>query len=342
MSTLTTFSRRSFLVMPLALAACKGRSQVIEILGFSMGTSYKVVAVDHSNRLEQGDVKVAISAALSDVNQSMSNWDQGSEISRFNSQSGTGNVSMSAPLTNVMTAAGEVNTASLGRFDTTVGPLIELWGFGAPGSTAVPTSDAIAAAQERSGHANTLEIGATTLRKTQSDTQVYLAGIGKGFGADHVGRALEGLGLRDYLVEIGGDLYAAGRNPDGLPWQIGIETPNPSDRAIMGVVGVSNMGLASSGDYRNFFDADGKRYSHLIDPTTGRPVDHHTASATVLADNAMLADAWSTAMLVLGREQGLEVAKAHGIAVQFVDRDRVAGTARFVTHASDTFKALTA
>ncbi len=171
---------------------------------------------------------------------------------------------------------------------------------------------------------------------------MYLAGIGKGYGADHVGRALESFGLTDYLVEIGGDLYAAGRNPDGLPWQIGIESPNPADRGVMGVVGVSGLGLASSGDYRNYFENDGRRYSHLIDPTTGLPVDHDTASATVLAENAMLADAWSTAMLILGRERGLEVAQRHNIAVQFVDRNRESAPAGFKTHASEAFKSLTA
>ncbi len=328
--------------MPLALAACKPGSQVIEILGFSMGTSYKVVAVDHSNRLKEADVKAAVSTALADVNKSMSNWDPSSEISVFNREAGASPVAMSAPLTNVMTAAAQVNEASQGRFDTTVGPLIELWGFGAPGTRAMPDAHEIAAAQARSGHGNTLTIGAGSLRKTQGDTQVYLAGIGKGYGADHVGMALQDMGLKDYLVEIGGDLYASGRNRDGLPWQIGIETPNPADRGILGVVGVSGMGLASSGDYRNYFDADGKRYSHLIDPTTGRPVDHHTASATVLAENAMLADAWSTAMNVLGRKKGLEVAARHGIAVQFVDRDHTADGLRFKTYASAAFKALTA
>ena len=140
-----------------------------------------------------------------------------------------------------------------------------------------------------------------TVEKTNSDAQVYLAGIGKGYGADHVGRAIEALGITDYLVEIGGDLYTAGRNPEGLPWQIGIEAPNIADRRVLEVVGVSGLGLASSGDYRNYFEEDGQRYSHLVDPATGRPVTHKTASATVLAENAMLADAWSTAMLILGR-----------------------------------------
>ncbi|MCV6584296.1 MAG: FAD:protein FMN transferase [Marinibacterium sp.] len=325
--------------MPLALAACYNRQNIIEVNGVSMGTTYNIVAVDHDNLIEKAEVQQAVSRALTEVNQAMSNWDAGSEISRINAMPAHVPAAVSAPLAEVMQAAADVNLASEGRFDTTMGPLIELWGFGAPGERAMPGDDAIAAAQARSGHDNTLMLGAGHVQKVRSDAQVYLAGIGKGYGADHVGRALETLGLTDYMVEIGGDLYASGRNPDGLAWQIGIESPNPLDHAMLGVVGVSGRGLASSGDYRNYFEADGQRYSHLIDPATGRPVAHKTASATVLADNAMLADAWSTAMLILGREHGLEIAARHDIAVQFVDRDQTAG---FTTYASPAFEALRA
>ncbi|SMX29437.1 Thiamine biosynthesis lipoprotein ApbE precursor [Pelagimonas phthalicica] len=334
MSSLTTFSRRAFLVMPFALAACYNRTQVIELVGQTMGTTYKVVAVDHKNAVDKAEVEMRISAALADVNKAMSNWDDSSEISRINAAPAGARADMSQELAQVMNAAADVNAASQGRFDTTMGPLIELWGFGAPGQTALPSEAAIAAAQAKSGHANSLLLTGQNVEKTREDAQVYLAGIGKGYGADHVGRALEDLGLSDYMVEIGGDLYASGRNPEGMAWQIGIESPDPLARGVMGVVGVSGMGLASSGDYRNYFEADGQRFSHLIDPVTGRPVDHNTASATVLADNAMLADAWSTAMLILGRERGLEVAEQHHIAVHFVDRN---ADGSYVTHQSAAF-----
>jgi thiamine biosynthesis lipoprotein len=328
--------------MPLALAACYQRKQVIEIEGATMGTTYKVVAVDHDNKLDESAVKIAINGALDQVNKSMSNWDDSSEISRLNAN-GTGIAAdMSQELTQVMQAAVDVNTASEGRFDTTIGPLIELWGFGATGAQAMPSEDQIELARAKSGHANTMRLGAGQLEKTRADAQIYLAGIGKGYGADHVGRALKGVGGSDYMGEIGGDLYASGRNPDGLPWQIGIEAPNTTDRGILGVVGVSGMGLASSGDYRNYFEQDGQRFSHLIDPATGRPVAHKTASATVLADNAMLADAWSTAMLILGREKGLEVAAKHGIAVHFIERDPNVAQLQFKSYSSDAFTALTA
>ncbi|MEM7520565.1 MAG: FAD:protein FMN transferase [Pseudomonadota bacterium] len=335
------FSRRSFMLMPLAFAACKPGSAVFEITGLTMGTSYNVVAVDPSMHVSEGDVRTAINAALAEVNAQMSNWDSTSEISRFNTQTGLDAVTLSPALAEVMHAAEHVHQASAGRFDTTMGPLIELWGFGASGSMKVPENEAVLAAQARAGHTNTLRLSADQLQKTRGDAQVYLAAIGKGYGADYIGRALETLGVTDYMVEIGGDLYTSGRNPDGTPWQIGIETPEARDSGVFDVVGVSNHGLASSGDYRNYFERDGKRFSHVIDPTTGRPIEHTTASATVIAENAMLADAWATAMLTLGSEQGLAIAEAEGVAVMFVDRDTTTSALEFVAAKSSQFVGLT-
>lgn len=335
----TTLTRRSFVIMPLALAACGTGSGVLSLSGSTMGTSYTVVARDATRRLDERDVQAGIDSALAAVNRQMSNWDPASEISQFNAQADTTPVSVSPSLAEVMDAAETVHLASDGVFDTTLGPLIELWGFGAPGAGEMPGDAAITAAQARSGHANTIAIGGGALQKLKPDAQVYLAAIGKGYGADQVGRALQGLGISDYMVEIGGDIYASGRNPDGLPWQIGIETPSATARDVLRVVGISDLGLASSGDYRNFFERNGQRYSHLIDPRTGRPVTHATASATVLAENAMLADAWATAMHILGAQEGLALAEVQGLAVLFTERDEAAGA--FASIASTRFTALT-
>jgi thiamine biosynthesis lipoprotein len=342
MTDLTKFSRRSFLVMPLAFAACKPGSNVLEIAGATMGTTYNIVAVDSSGRVESPALQAAVDRALLEVNQQMSNWDSRSEISRFNAQASLDAVTISDPLAKVMRAAEEVNIASEGRFDTTMGPLIELWGFGVPGANAMPGDAAIRAAQARAGHANTLKVGQNTLQKTQGDAQVYLSAIGKGYGADRVGEAIEALGIADYLVEIGGDLYASGRNPSGLPWQVGVEKPAALSGGVLDVIGVSGLGMASSGDYRNYFEKDGQRFSHIIDPATGRPITHKTASATVLAENSMLADAWATAMLILGSERGREVAEANNIAVLFIERDADAAELQFKTSASTRFAELTA
>lgn len=339
---LTTLTRRSFMLTPLALAACNSGQSFFDLTGLTMGTTYRVVAVNTPASIGESDLRNAIDGALAQVNVQMSNWDSQSEISKINAYAGAEVIPVSAELDVVMQAAAQVNSQSHGAFDTTMGPLIDLWGFGAAGEQPMPSTDQITTAQALSGHHNTLNVAPGTVQKTNPDAQIYLAAIGKGYGADHVGRALESLGVADYMVEIGGDLYASGRNPDGLPWQIGIETPNAHDRGVMDVVGLSGLGLASSGDYRNYFEVDGERYSHVIDPTTGRPITHRTASATVLAENGMLADAWATAMLILGRDRGLEIAAEQDIAVMFVERDPNATQMQFIQHRSAAFDRLTA
>ncbi|MEM9855255.1 MAG: FAD:protein FMN transferase, partial [Pseudomonadota bacterium] len=239
----------------------------------------------------------------------------------------------------VMAAAEEVHSLSDGHFDVTSGPLIELWGFGAPASRTAPPSEADIAAQMASiGQSRHLEVGPNTLRKSNPETEIYLSSIGKGFGVDAVGDALRGLGIDDFMVEIGGDLLTAGLNPDGNSWQIGIETPNLFDSSVQRVVAVSGQGLATSGDYRNYFESNGQRYSHILDAATGRPITHETASATVITENAMLADAWATAMLILGSDTGRQLADALDLPVLFIDRDGDG----FTTKASARFDALAA
>ncbi len=326
--------------MPLCLAACKRGAEVLELTGLTMGTRYNIVAVDHERALSETDLQRAVEAGLAEVNVQMSNWDASSEISRFNAAATTETISVSPELSRVMTAAQEVHAASAGQFDVTVGPLIDLWGFGAAGAgSRMPGEAEIAVALESAGQEKTLRIGDGVLQKIRPEAEVYLSAIGKGYGVDRIARVLEAHGLRDYMVEIGGDLYTSGRNPDGMPWRIGIETPDARGRGLQDVAAVSGAGMATSGDYRNYFEDDGVRYSHIIDPTTGRPITHRTVSATVVTENAMFADAWATAMLLLGRERGMDIAEERDMAVLFIDRDEGA-EAPFATTPSTRFAEL--
>lgn len=236
-----------------------------------------------------------------------------------------------------MAAAGEVSELSDGRFDVTTGPLIDLWGFGAKSKAGIPSDAAVQAALETTGQARHISVGAGSLTKATAEAEVYLSSIGKGYGVDAIGDALAGLGIEDFMIEIGGDLLTAGVNPDGNPWQIGIETPAALS-GVQQVVGVTGMGLATSGDYRNYFEENGQRYSHILDAATGKPITHNTASATVVTENAMLADAWATAMLILGSETGLKLADALEMPVLFIDRDGD----EFATKSSAAFVALAA
>ncbi len=337
MSQFSSFSRRSFIVASLALVACKNKSRVLKLSGNTMGTHYNVIAVDHQNKFEEVELQVHVDKALQLVNAGMSNWDKNSEISHFNARQDLEVASVSDDLLEVMQAAQEVHLASEGRFDTTIGPLIDLWGFGVSGKSQLPSDQEIELALSQSGHTQNLAVMANGIQKINPNATVYLSAIGKGYGVDKVGKALEGMGLKDFMIEIGGDLYASGVNPDGYSWQIGIEKPAALSGGVFDVVGVSNFGLASSGDYRNYFEEDGKRFSHVIDPTTARPIDHVTASATVIAENSMLADAWATAMMVLGSERGLEIAEQNELAVVFIDRDVNANDLQFKTISSPQF-----
>ncbi len=340
---MTSLSRRHFLILPLGLAACQLGGSVLELTGLTMGTTYSVVAVDHTKSFSEEDLRKAIDSHLATVNAQMSNWDAASEISRFNASASTAPMTVSPELAAVMQAAQDVHIASDGQFDVTLGPLIEKWGFGARTvDTPVPSESDIFDALAASGQADMIRVDGNSLQKTHPDAQIYLSAIGKGFGVDHVAQGLKALGFQDFMVEIGGDIYTSGRNPEGMPWQIGIETPNPFDRGVQQVVGLTNMGMATSGDYRNYFEKDGERFSHILDAKTGRPVTHATTSATVLAENAMLADAWATAMLVLGKERGLEIADQLNLAVMFIERDTDSTDIQFKTTPSVRFAQLQA
>lgn len=314
-------TRRTFVALPLVLAACKPGTSVLEFSGATMGTSYSIKVIDRDNLLRRDRVAAAIDGALTDVSAEMSNWEPGSEVSAFNAAMTTDPLAASSGLVEVVSAAEEVRQASGGSFDISLGPLIELWGFGTGGhGSGAPAEASIASALEQRGTGAPVVASGGTLRKTRPETAIFLSAIGKGHGVDRVARAIAALGAQDFMVEIGGDLVTSGRNEDGQPWRIGIETPDPLVQNLQQIVGISGLGLATSGDYRNYFEVDGQRYSHILDARTGRPVTHRTASATMLAENAMLADAWATAMLVMGRERGLEVAEAQGLPVLFIER----------------------
>lgn len=337
---------RLFLVaMMFFVAACKSDPVTLTFSGETMGTTYTIVAIDKTADLSSDALQTSITAALTKVNSQMSNWDPNSEISRFNAAPSTDPIAISPELANVVAAANAIHQKSEGLFDVTLGPLIEIWGFGArtPDSP-VPTEAAIAAAMQQVGQAKILSLSQDplTLRKSLPQTSVYLAAIAKGYGVDQVAAVLAEAGITDYMVEIGGDLVTAGLNPNGEAWRIGIERPDAASQTIEEIVDVSGLGMATSGDYRNYFEQDGIRYSHIIDGVTGRPITHGTASVTVLAENAMMADGWATALLALGQDRGLKIAETEGLAVLFIARRADSGETGFATTTSSQFSKLQA
>ena len=339
MNTPFKISRRSFVLSAVCLAACKPGSAVLELTGSTMGTTYNIVAVDHDGSVNQAELQSQIDSALGKINALMSNWDAGSEVSRFNHHAGTAPMTVSQELAQVVAAAEDVHSKTDGYFDITLGPVIETWGFGAPaGALATPDDTQLANAMAPVGQ-DKLSVSQTSLQKTNPATQMYLSSIGKGYGVDYVANVVSQAGLRDFMVEIGGDLYVSGSNADGMSWKIGVESPDPLSAAVVQVAKASDMGMATSGDYRNYFEEDGTRFSHIIDPKTGRPVTHNTTSVTVLAENAMLADAWATGLLAMGAERGIALSNDLGISALFIERG-ADGT--HVKNATEAFSALQA
>lgn len=313
--------------------------EVIRLSGETMGTTFNITAIGAD--LDEAALAAAVEETLAQVNAKMSNWDPNSEVSTFSASTSTDPVAVSEEFALVLAAANDVHGKTGGVFDVTLGPLIELWGFGPrKPEDPVPSDEDIETALSGVGQARllTLDSAAGTLAKSDPAVGINLSAIAKGYGIDAVAGTLREAGIEDYLVEIGGDLVAKGQNDKGETWQIGIEKPEAGSQTVQLIVPLNDRGMASSGDYKNFFEKDGVRYSHIIDPVTGRPITHRTTSVTVLAENAMMADAWATAMLALGQEKGLALAEQHKLAVYFISRDVTGGDDAYITVHSSAFK----
>lgn len=282
-------------------------AEAIHLEGRTMGTTYHITVAD-STETDADALKKAVDARLAEINKIFSTYDPESEISRFNRWTDvTAPFSVSADFSGLMTLAADIVRRSGGAWDPTVGPLVELWGFGSKGRrTDPPTAEAIAGARARVGF-DRIGILSSGLRKLRPDVALDLASVAKGFGVDAVAGVLKRRGHARFMVEIGGEVVTSGRNSEGKPWRIGINVPDPeaSPTAVYRVVLLSDKGFATSGDYRNFFTAGGHRYTHILDPRTGTPVETCVVSASVVADTCTLADALATALMVLGPEAGL-------------------------------------
>jgi thiamine biosynthesis lipoprotein len=234
----------------------------------------------------------------------------------------------------VFLLAQEVSEASGGAFDVTVGPIVNTWGFGPVKQARPPTDAEIAAARADVGYRLlAIDAAAGTIAKARPDMYADLSAIAKGFGVDQVARALDARGIGRYMVEVGGEVRVRGTNAAGVPWQVGIERPDETVQRAQLVVPMANVSMATSGDYRNYFEKDGRRFSHEIDPTTGHPIRHRLASVTVLAPECAFADAYATALLVLGPERGYALALKKGLAAYFIERRPEGGFAERQTPA---------
>ena len=288
-----------------------------------MGTTYSIKFVARSLSTDRfGSVHRAVEAWLDEVDGTMSTYKPDSELSRFNRHESTEPFAVSAGVLEVFLLARQVSVESDGAFDVTVGPLVDAWGFGPDGSPQTIPDDAHLRALR--GHVGfrkiAIDSAASSLTKQDPKVVADLSAIAKGYAVDGVADLLVDQGFTDFLVEVGGELRSAGTKPDGMAWVVGVEAPLPDTRSLYATMDLGDESVATSGDYRNFWDSDGGRYSHIIDPRTGRPLPYVGAAVTVIHERAVLADAWATAMTVLGPEVGTTVADKIGLGVIFVRR----------------------
>jgi thiamine biosynthesis lipoprotein len=299
-----------------------------------MGTTYHVKLVGAA-AADAAAIRAEIEAVLADVDVRLSTYRRDSEVSRFNRAPAGKWFAVSPATAEIVATALAISRQTGGALDVTVGPLVRLWHFGPNAITeskstadlAPPDEAALQAARKLVGYEK-LDVrrDPPALRKQVDGLEIDLSAIGEGDAIDRVAAAIAKRGIKDHLVELGGEIRARGSGPNGKSWRVAVEQPpavrTPTERhEIETAVPLANAAIATSGDYRRFFEQGGHRYSHVIDPSTGRPVDHALAAVTVVADNAITADAWDTALLVLGEKRGYDCAVQHEIAALLISRD---------------------
>ncbi|MFT4789421.1 MAG: thiamine biosynthesis lipoprotein [Paraglaciecola sp.] len=310
----------AWLLAACLIAGCSEAPKNIHLSGQTMGTTYNIKFVAKSS-VDAEKLHNEVDASLVEINKLMSTYDPDSELSHFNQWHSTKPFKLSMQTLKVLTEAKRLGALSDGVLDVTVGPLVNLWGFGPdakPDKT--PSAQTIAAVKAKTGLDKLilLDDGA---RKTDPDLYVDLSTIAKGYGVDVVAELLEQYNLVNYLVEIGGEMRIAGHKAKGDKWRIAIEKPNSDERSVQEIISIGSNAIATSGDYRNYFEEQGVRYSHLIDPRTGSPISHNLVAVTVVHSSSMTADGLATALIVMGKDAALALAEQNALAVLLITKE---------------------
>ena len=323
----------AFLLLALSVAGCdvsdnvnvpkelsgSNSSDPIHLSGPTMGTRYSVKIIS-SKEINQDHLAEKINALLAKLNSLMSTYDSSSELSRFNQSPINTPFTLSPDTVTVLKMAIELSKKTAGAFDVTVGPVVNLWGFGPDGRLErKPDAVALKAALAKVGYQALQWHSDNQLFKTKP-VYVDLSAIAKGYAVDKVSGLLVELGYSSFLVDIGGELKAGSPKAIGRDWQVAVEEPTAYLRSIQKVVSLREMGVATSGDYRNFYEFDGQRYSHAIDPRTGLPINHSLASVSVLNTSVAYADALATSLMVLGIDEGFALADSMGLSAYFIEK----------------------
>jgi len=305
----------------LFLYGCES-SRFESFQGKAQGTTYHVT-LEVPEHLTAADVQQQLEKRLAEIDKSLSTYRPDSEISRFNQQSTGESLTVSDDFIKVIEISQYVFQNSNGAFDLTVKPLIDLWGFGSKVSLkhfeSVPADADIQKAIRELNFA-ALSIKGNTITKSSLIT-IDVNGVAQGYSVDALHQLLKNMGVLNYMIELGGEIATHGHNPKGKSWHIGIDWPeSSSNKRVYSTLLLNDNFVSTSGDYRDYYEIKGKRYSHTIDPRTGKPVEHRLASVTVLASSVALADAWCTAFMVLGDNVGFELANKMNMPAYFIYR----------------------
>lgn len=286
-----------------------------------MGTTYSVKVAAAPDGVDSRSLRVATDEILARIDRIMSGYRDDSEISRFNQSPSTDWFEVSADLATVVDYALKVSRESDGAFDITVGPLVAAWGFGAAGEPIdLPDEAKLAELKARVGYQKLqTRLNPPALRKEDSSLILDLNGIAPGYAVDLIAERFRSMHVANFMIDIGGEVRALGKNAHGQPWRIAVERPIDAEPEPYAIVQLDDAAVTTSGEYRHYYDRDGHRYSHTIDPRTGRPVVHSLASVVVIGPTSMHTDAWATALNVLGIEAGQALASKLGMPVLFIE-----------------------
>lgn len=317
------------------LSGCGNGDSLERFDGPTMGSRYSIQYVRHSSTPGPKAVQAEVEKILAEVDQQMSTYCSDSDIERFNDLPANHCQKMPEPILELVRVGEQLSSQSEGSYDLTVEPLLNLWGFGPQArEEKVPSAEALAEVRQRVGHSH-LRIDGDQLCKDAA-VEVDFNSIAAGYAVDTIAAKLEAMGIHNYLAEATGELKAAGKKLDGSPWRVALEEPRDDQQVAERIIAVDGYGVSTSGDYRNYFEQDGRRYSHTFDARTGAPVLHTLASVTVIHPSALMADGLSTLLLILGPERGWDYAQTHDIGAFFVIR----ADTGFVTRTNQAFERL--
>jgi thiamine biosynthesis lipoprotein len=311
-------------IISIGLAACQPPSRETELQGSIQGTTYHIKMVLDGLPVKPEDIKIAVEKTFADIDVKLSNYRDDSEISRLNRQKTAEWLPVSREIAELTTAAKEVYDKTHGCYDLTVKPLFDLWGF-SKAENRVPSDGEIKQALVHVGMSRVdVDTEKLLLRRQDPEIQIDLSSIAQGYTVAAVAKLLESRGIHNYLAEVGGELKVKGAKADGEPWRVAIEKPTPFTREVQRIVDIrqkNGTAVMTAGTYRNFFEENGKVYSHILNPQTGRPVTHTLLSVTVLHDDPVWADAWDTALLCIGEKEAADIAERESLKTLLIYRE---------------------